>query len=252
MKCRHCQTEFAEEQVEYRIVVGTDSDGEYVVYRYRCPKKTCDKDNLFLYQLSPENGVRLDSGSKIQRVGGTADLIGARGIADEGPILHHQGPTVVAKTPIRPFGASRPPAPIEVTDATIVEDYAEACLVLEASPKASAALSRRCLEQILVAKLNEKEETNLHDKIENVRKGGKLPDYIAEDLHMVREIGNFGAHPRKSTNTGEVLPVEPGEAEWNLDVIEELFEFLYVAPKRKAEARGKLNEKLGEVGKKPV
>ena len=29
----------------------------------------------------------------------------------------------------------------------------------------------------------------------------------------------FGAHPIKSTSTGEIVEVEPGEAQWNLDAV---------------------------------
>jgi hypothetical protein len=31
--------------------------------------------------------------------------------------------------------------------------------------------------------------------------------------HTVRTIGNFAAHPIKSTSTGTIVDVEPGEAE---------------------------------------
>lgn len=48
-----------------------------------------------------------------------------------------------------PKGCSRTPCPAEVDSAGIAEDYREACLVLADSPKASAALSRRCLQHIL-------------------------------------------------------------------------------------------------------
>lgn len=42
----------------------------------------------------------------------------------------------------------------------------------------------------------------------------------------MRNIGNFAAHPLKDTSTGEILPVEAGEAEWNLETLEALFDFL--------------------------
>jgi len=46
---------------------------------------------------------------------------------------------------IYPRTGGRNPAPQEVDD-FIAEDYNEACLILNDSPKASAALSRRCLQ----------------------------------------------------------------------------------------------------------
>ncbi len=34
----------------------------------------------------------------------------------------------------------------------------------------------------------------------------------------------------KDTNSGAILPVEPHEAEWNLEVLEGLFDYFYVQP----------------------
>jgi hypothetical protein len=51
---------------------------------------------------------------------------------------------------IYPIGASRGPVPPEVP-AEIAQDYIESCNVLPISAKASAALSRRCLQNILHA-----------------------------------------------------------------------------------------------------
>ncbi len=39
-------------------------------------------------------------------------------------------------------------------------------------------------------------------------------------IDAVRVIGNFAAHPIKSKSTGEIVDVEPGEAEWNLNTLE--------------------------------
>jgi hypothetical protein len=37
------------------------------------------------------------------------------------------------------------------------------------------------------------------------------------NIDAIRNVGNFAAHPLKSTNTGLILDVEPSEAEWPLD-----------------------------------
>jgi hypothetical protein len=52
--------------------------------------------------------------------------------------------------------------------------------------------------------------------------------------------------------TREIVPVEPGEAEWNLDVLESLFDFYFVAPARTKARRDALNKKLADAGKKPL
>ncbi len=145
-----------------------------------------------------------------------------------------------------PRGAIRPAAPLEVAE-SIAADYNEACLVLSDSPQASAALSRRCLQHLL-AERGVSTKRNLSDCIDDAL-ATHLPSHIADDLDAIRNVGNFAAHPLKSTSSGEVLPVEPEEAEWNLDVLDLLFDFYYVQPAKSAAKREALNKKLTEAGK---
>ena len=93
---------------------------------------------------------------------------------------------------------------------------------------------------------------NLFDEIEQVIQTKTTPSYIADALHNVRVIGNFAAHPFKSTATGEIVEVESGEAEWNLEVLESLFDFYFVQPARAAQRKAALNKKLQEAGKQPL
>ena len=145
---------------------------------------------------------------------------------------------------------SRPPCPSEVP-AHINEDYREACLVLPFSPKASAALSRRCLQNLLrdAAKVK---PSDLSKEIQEVIDSGKLPSQLADSIDAIRNIGNFAAHPMKSKSTGEIVDVKSQEAEWNLDVLETLFDFYYVQPVKIAKKRDDLNAKLSEAGKPPM
>jgi hypothetical protein len=71
-------------------------------------------------------------------------------------------------------------------------------------------------------------------------------------LQQVRAIGNFSARPIKDTATGTILDVEPGEAEWNLDVLDELFDFYYVQPAAVEQKTNQLNQKLTAAGKKTI
>ncbi len=151
---------------------------------------------------------------------------------------------------VRPKGTSRPPPPGGVPEA-YAEDYAEACLVLGDSPKASAALSRRCLQNILrdIAKVK---PGNLFDEIQEFLDDKSPPSHIAAAVDAIRNIGNLAAHPTKSEKTGEILGVEPGEAEWNLDVLESLFDFYFVQPALLQKKREALDAKLEEAGKRPM
>jgi hypothetical protein len=145
-----------------------------------------------------------------------------------------------------PRSTSRLVAP-EVTD-PYRQDFVEACAVLPFSAKASAALSRRCLQAILKDKA-QTTKRDLFDQIEEVINSGITPTHISADLHVVRSIGNIGAHTMKSTNSGEVLDVEPGEAEWNLDVLESLFDFYFIQPAISAKRKAEHNKKRKEAGK---
>ena len=152
---------------------------------------------------------------------------------------------------VYPKASGRPPVPTEVPP-EFAEDYTEACLVISDSPKASAALSRRCLQHILRKKAGVKNPNDLAKAIDEVVNDPSMPSDICTSLDAVRHIGNFSAHPNKSTNTGEIVAVEAGEAKWCLEVIEILFNFYFVRPadiKRRTLA---LNQKLNETGKPPM
>ncbi len=131
------------------------------------------------------------------------------------------------------------------------QDFKEACLVLSDSPKASAALSRRCLQHLLREKAGVKHGT-LSSEIQQVIDSKDLPSHLSEDIDGVREYGNLAAHTTKDTNTGEIVDVEPGEAEWLLDTLEGLFDFYFVHPARSHAKRAALDAKLKKAGKPPM
>lgn len=145
---------------------------------------------------------------------------------------------------IYPLGSSRPPCPPEVPT-EIKEDYDEACLVESISKKAAAALSRRCLQNMLHNQGIKKR--NLNDEIEEAMK--TLPHNLAEDIDAIRHMGNFAAHALKYESTGQIVDVEDGEVEWSLEVLFSLFDFYYVKPAKSQLRREKFNKKLEEAGK---
>lgn len=139
------------------------------------------------------------------------------------------------------------PTPAEV-DGRFAADFREASAVLDSSAKASAALSRRLLQDILREKAGYK-RGNLDEEIQAVIDSGTAPSWLTDNLDAVRVVGNFAAHPIKSTHSGEVVEVEPGEAEFLLDVLDGLFDFYFVQPARARTQRDRINEKLQEAGK---
>ncbi len=148
---------------------------------------------------------------------------------------------------VHPKNATSRPVPQEVPE-KYAKDFDEACAVLLASPKASAAISRRLLQTIIREeyKINGR---SLAEEIEKFIKLKDIPSYIADAVDAVRNIGNFAAHPLKDTNTGEIIEVEPGEAEWLLDVLEAVFDFVFVQPEKLKARKESLNKKLADLGK---
>jgi len=196
-------------------IIGSDGDGEsWGLFYYNCP--ACKKLVVLLI-----SGVCSAKSGKIIEI--------------------HKSSLV------KPKSFNRFPLAPEIPE-VFIEDYKEACLVLNDSPKASAALSRRCLQNLLREKAGI-ERGNLADEIQQVLDSKQLPTNLAESIDYIRNIGNFGAHPEKSKSSGEIVDVEPGEAEWNLDVLEELFDFYFVRPAIIKKKRGELNKKLKDLGK---
>ncbi len=146
-----------------------------------------------------------------------------------------------------PAGSSRPPLP-PVVPATFSEEYYEAVAVLDKSPKASAALSRRCLQHLLRDHVKVK-PGELSKEIDQLLDSHTLPSDLAEDVDAIRHVGNFGAHPNKSAHSGQILDVEPHEAEWSLAVLEGLFDFYFVRTAQRAAQRTALEAKLQAAGK---
>ena len=128
----------------------------------------------------------------------------------------------------------------------VATELQEAQNILGDSAKSSAALSRRLLQRILRQKANMTQH-NLADQIEAVLPS--LPSYLQKSVDGIRNVGNFGAHPLKGQNPGEIADVEPGEAEWSLETLLDVIDFYYVRPQIEAERIVKMNQKLDAAGK---
>ncbi|WP_210245791.1 MULTISPECIES: DUF4145 domain-containing protein [Alphaproteobacteria] len=153
---------------------------------------------------------------------------------------------------VEPTTTSRGPISVHVP-AFISQDYNEACEVLPISPKASAALSRRCLQNILnslgyIAKDLAKQIDALLNETDP-RKA--LPLGLHQTVDAVRNFGNFSAHPIDEKTTLQIIDVDPEEAEWCLEILEEMFEHFYERPAVAAAKKAALDAKLAAAGKPP-
>ena len=214
MKCPHCLIAIHYEPI--RNPVCSEERGRWLISNQACP--ACKKQIIYL-ELVFEDPV----GSKNVLI--DAFLAYPRDVARE---------------------ALSPEVPEEFAG-----DYREACAIPSGSPKASAALSRRCLQHLIREKAGITRK-NLFNEIQDLINSSQLPGYLADGIDAVRQIGNFAAHPMKSTNTGEILDVEAGEAEWLLEILEGLFDFYFVQPAELKRRKDALNKKLTEAGKNPM
>ena len=117
----------------------------------------------------------------------------------------------------------------------IKEDYLEACRIRDLSPKASATLSRRCL-QGMIRDFWGISKSKLKDEIDALEE--KVDADVWDSIDAVRKVGNIGAHMEKDIDV--IVPVEPEEAQLLIGLIEQLVEDWYVA----RDARKKRAESL--------
>jgi Domain of unknown function (DUF4145) len=157
-----------------------------------------------------------------------------------------------AWTQVYPFGSSRGPLSSDVP-ASIVADYNQAAIVLPYSPKASAALSRRCLQAVLrQAGYTQKDLAVQIDAVLKETDARKaLPTGVHNMLDAIRNFGNFSAHPITDQTTLQIIDVEDHEAEYCLDILDALFDHYYVRPADAKRKRAALDAKLKAAGKPP-
>jgi Domain of unknown function (DUF4145) len=106
----------------------------------------------------------------------------------------------------------------------VLEDYREACLTVELSPKVAAALARRCLSAML-RDYWRVQPGSLSDEFRQVK--GTMDPLTWEAIEAVRKNGAIGA--RMEQEGAEIQDAEPGEAKLLIGLIEMLIEDWYVA-----------------------
>lgn len=196
-------------QMTYRL----NFDGNYTQYTgplqmpylkisiYRCPNDACQKE--------------------------TVDAKGLNGY-----INGHQVP-IYPEMVYRHFPEYVPEA--------VRNDYEEACMIQERSPKAAATLARRCLQGMIRDFWSVTGKRSLFEEIDAIKDKVPAAQWMAIDA--VRKIGNIGAHMEKDVDL--IIDVEPEEAEKLLKLIELLMEKWYIA-RRDEEALYKAITETGD------
>lgn len=107
---------------------------------------------------------------------------------------------------------------------SILQDYREACAIVDLSPKASGTLSRRCLQSIIRDYWDIKNKNTLFDEIQAVKP--KVSSEVWEAMDHLRKLGNIGAHSEKNINV--IVDITSEEAKILIKFIEYLIEISYI------------------------
>ena len=106
----------------------------------------------------------------------------------------------------------------------IRQDYEESCAILKLSPKASATLSRRCL-QGMIRDFWGIHKARLIDEINELQ--NKIHAAQWKVIDSLRRIGNIGAHMENDINL--IVEIDSDEAEKLIKLIENLMENWYIS-----------------------
>lgn len=125
--------------------------------------------------------------------------------------------------------------------ASVLENYNEACLVLESSPKLSAALSRRCLSE-MIRDFWQVQPGSLGDEFRQIK--GTVDPLTWEAIESVRQTGMVGA---RMDNEGSEIPgTEPGEADLLINLIETLIHDWYIARRERRKRLESIRQIAGQ------
>ena len=123
----------------------------------------------------------------------------------------------------------------------VLEDYEEACLTVEFSPKIAAALSRRCLSKML-RDFWQVQPGRLGDEFRQIK--GVVDPLTWETIESVRKLGMIGA--RMDSEGAEILDTEPGETNLLIGLIETLIQDWYVAREERRKRLDKIRQITSE------
>lgn len=187
-----------------------------------CPNQACRRTILIV-------DIRYNLVEDFMMTGKTVDLLSNNRIINQKQLL--------------PFSSAKH-FPEYIPEA-IRQDYEEACLIRDLSPKASATLARRCL-QGMIRDFWRIRKSRLCDEIAALEDKVDIEEWEAIDA--LRKIGNIGAHMEKDVNV--IIDIEPEEAGQLIEFIEYLLESWYVERYKRREHLARVKQMAEE--KKPT
>lgn len=147
-----------------------------------------------------------------------------------------EGVQRISEFNLLPFSHAKPQP--EYIPKAIRDDYLEACLILNASPKASAAMSRRCLQGVVrdYWDIPQNKRGNLGAELNYIKES--VTEDTWDAIHTIRSVGDIGAHMEKDVNT--IIDVDSSEAGLLIELIETLLDDWYVERHKRRERNNRL------------
>ncbi len=96
---------------------------------------------------------------------------------------------------------------------------------------------------------NEYKGRDLAKEIDLLLADAKLPTDVHTTVDLIRNFGNFSAHPITDQSSLQIIPVDSHEAETCLEILEALFDHFYVKPAVALARKAALDAKLQAAGK---
>lgn len=215
--CPHCKTAAVLRDDDKKIA-DFDLDSNDGFFKYKtigitCPNPYCKKPTIIVTQ--------------------------ARYIAIKGhkPSLIDDRRILVSPQPTKQRARNYP----DYIPSVILDDYKEACAIVELSPKASATLARRCLQGMIRDFWKVKPDT-LFNEIQAIEE--KVDPAIWEAIDSTRKVGNIGAHMEKDINL--IIDVNPDEANLLIEMIEMLLDDWYIARHERAQKLLRIKQMAAE------
>jgi hypothetical protein len=122
------------------------------------------------------------------------------------------------------------------------DDFTEACLIVDLSPKAAAALARRCLQGMIRDRYGISMK-QLFKEIQALK--GKVDEVTWQAIDALREIGNIGAHPEQIPDV--IIEIGREDAKQLIQFIERLIEEWYVLRHQKEALPNAIIELAAEI-----
>jgi hypothetical protein len=170
----------------------------------KCPSKTCGE---YVLDITTRYGTAKKFSGNSHRNGDVVPDLGR--------------PFGIGKVRVEP----RVGLPLSAYVPSVVQqDYEEACLIKDLSPKASATLCRRAL-QGMIRDFWKVTKPTLHDELASIK--AQCEPELFDAMMSLKSIGNIGAHPEKNINL--IVDIDEGEPDSLLELLRILDKEWYVA-----------------------